>query len=61
MKVSAMSSWMLLFPGKIQSETDSYAHGKSLCWGRVSPAGGVIIINDLQFLIIQIGKCAEAF
>lgn len=56
-----MSSWMLLFPGKIQSETDSYAHGKSLCWGRVSPAGGVIIINDLQFLIIQIGKCAEAF
>lgn len=60
-KDSAMSSGILLFPGKIQSETDNYALGKSLCWVRVSPAGGVIMINDLQFLIIQIGKCAGAF
>ena len=46
---------------KIQSETDNYAHGKSLSWLRVSPAGGLLMINDLQFLNIQIGKCAGAF
>lgn len=46
---------------KIQSETDNYTHGKSLYWVRVSPAGGLLMINVLQFLNIQIGKCAGAF
>lgn len=46
---------------KIQSEADNYAHAKSLCWVRVSPAGGLLMINDLQFLNIQIGKCAGTF
>lgn len=46
---------------KIQSATDSYSHGKSLCWVRVSPAGGLLMINDLQVLNIQTGKCAGAY
>ena len=46
---------------KFKSKTDDCAHGKSLSWLRVSPAGGLLMINDLQFLNIQIGKCADAF
>lgn len=54
--LNTIVSWI-----KIQSETDNYAHGKSLSWLRVSPAGGLLMINDLQFLNIQIGKCNGGF
>lgn len=46
---------------KIQSEIENSAHGKSVYWVRVSPAGGLLMVNDLQFFNIQIGKCSGAF